>query len=287
MPCRNEAATVEAVVRGLREALEHARITVWDDASTDGTGERAQRAGAQVRTINANAHRGKGAVVRAAIAESEADVIVIIDGDATYPANAARSLVDTLVNEQLDMVSGARKPTAGEANPWPTGHRAGNRMIAAMLRILFAGTARDPLTGLRVLTARFARSFPARSDGFTLETELTIHATLAGIKWKENDIGYRARHPASASKLRKFDDGSRIIALAVGTMLTRRTHAPLWIGAGAVALWAAGQANPALWTTAAALAGLAALAQHLARTRKRKVKAHIENEGHPCATSTR
>ena len=203
IPCLNEEATISDVVAGFRDALPDARICVYDNGSTDGTA--AQAAGAVVRS---EPRRGKGNVVRRIFDDIDADVLVLVDGDGTYPAGAVVGMVRTLVEDQLDMVCGAR--IAVRASAYPAGHRFGNVLITAAVGLLFGRRFGDVLTGYRVLSRRFVKSFPARSAGFEVETEMAVHALQMRMPTAEVDIPYVERAPGSRSKLRTVRDGLAI-----------------------------------------------------------------------------
>jgi glycosyltransferase involved in cell wall biosynthesis len=219
LPCLNEAAAIAGVIAGFRAALPAADIYVIDNASTDGTAEVAERTGARVLT---EPQRGKGNAVRRAFAAIDADIYVLADGDGTYDATRAPELVDALVDKRLDMVVGARRKTADEA--YRSGHEFGNRAFNRALEAAFGSNFRDILSGYRVLSRRFVKSFPAMSDGFEIETEMSVHAILLRMPTLEVDCDYGARALGSASKLNTWRDGLRILR----TMLTLvRLHRPL------------------------------------------------------------
>ena len=222
IPARDEAVTIASVVRGMRRALPAARIVVYDDASTDATAFRAREAGAEVRRVS---FAGKGAVVRAMFAAARAPIVLLCDGDGTYPCERAPALVAALRERALHMVTGARVAAPGAPPPWPPGHVLGNRLIAGALRLLLGVRSTDPLTGYRALTLAFARAFPARSYGFTVETELEICAVLAGARTGALPVAYAARPPGSRSKLRMVRDGAAIGAFIACAALAHRAPA--------------------------------------------------------------
>jgi glycosyltransferase involved in cell wall biosynthesis len=205
LPCYNEAATIAAVIEGFRQALPGAGIYVYDNNSTDGTAEIAAGAGATVRHERL---QGKGNVVRRMFADIEADVYVIADGDLTYDAKAAGRLTEILVTRNVDMVVGVRK---GEGEAFRPGHRAGNRFFNWIVAHLFGNSFTDILSGYRVVSRRFAKSFPAASSGFEIETELSIHALDLKLAALEVPLSYGARPKNSSSKLRTYRDGIRIL----------------------------------------------------------------------------
>src|SRR5688500_10193056 len=206
LPCYNEEAAVAQTVSGFRAALPTATIYVYDNNSSDRTREVAAAAGAVVRTERM---QGKGHVVRRMFADIEADVYVMADGDATYEAAAAPELVRRLVDEQLDMVVGARKSEVEQA--YRRGHRLGNRMLTGILARLFGRTFSDILSGYRVFSRRFVKSFPALARGFETETEISVHALELAMPVAEVMTAYGARPEGSHSKLSTWRDGWRIM----------------------------------------------------------------------------
>ncbi|MDX2202419.1 MAG: glycosyltransferase family 2 protein [Hyphomicrobiaceae bacterium] len=207
IPCYNEVRSVAAVVAGFAAALPEARIYVYDNNSSDGTAEAAAAAGAIVRR---EPRQGKGNVVRRMFSDIEADVYVMVDGDSTYDAPSARRLVETLWQEQLDLVNGARVATGATLRP---GHAFGNRLLSSLVRAIFGTGTGDMLSGYKVFSRRYVKSFPALSAGFEVETELVIHALEMRMPMGEIATPYRDRPPGSASKLRTFSDGFRILRL--------------------------------------------------------------------------
>lgn len=211
IPCRNEAATVEAVVTAFRAALPDASIHVFDNASTDDTAARARAAGACVHPV---ARPGKGNVVRKMFSDVEADLYVMVDGDATYDAAAAPALLDRLRTDALDMVVGARTSGAGDDARHRTGHRSGTRLFSWLYRHLFGIDFTDVFSGYRVFTRRFVKSFPATTSGFDVETELIVHAAELQVEVAEVPTAYRPR-PGEDSKLNTFGDGFHILRSAL------------------------------------------------------------------------
>jgi len=207
VPCFNEEAAVASVVAGFRKALPAADIFVYDNNSKDRTAEIARQAGAEVRS---ECRQGKGHVVRRMFADIDADVYVLVDGDATYDAPSAPRMIEKLVSEHLDMVVGLRVDQQIEA--WRPGHRLGNRMLTGFLSSVFGQAFRDILSGYRVFSRRFVKSFPVLSDGFEIETELTVHALELSMPVAEVETPYYARPEGSVSKLNTYRDGLRILA---------------------------------------------------------------------------
>jgi glycosyltransferase involved in cell wall biosynthesis len=226
VPCFNEEAAIEKVVKDFQAALPDATIYVYDNNSTDRTSEVAVAAGAQVRK---EYRRGKGNVVRRMFNDIEADVYVMVDGDDTYDASRAPELVMKLVDENLDMVVGRRIETHQAA--FRAGHRLGNAVLTGLVRWLFNATIVDMLSGYRVFSRRFVKSFPSFSREFEIETELTVHAMQMKMPVAEIDTNYKERPPGSTSKLRTFRDGWRILVTIMNLM---RNERPLlffsWIG---------------------------------------------------------
>jgi glycosyltransferase involved in cell wall biosynthesis len=206
IPCYNEAEAITAVVRDFAAALPEATIYVYDNNSRDATRERAAAAGAVVRTETS---QGKGNVVRRMFADVEAEVYVLVDGDGTYDAASARRMVDYLLQESLDMVNAARVPVAAAA--FRPGHVLGNRMLSRTVTAIFGDRIRDLLSGYRVFSRRFVKSFPALATGFETETELTVHALELRLPVAEIETPYRDRPAGSVSKLRTYRDGFRIL----------------------------------------------------------------------------
>jgi len=208
IPCRNEAHSIAEVVSGFRAALPSASIYVFDNNSADDTVANARAAGASIRQ---ELRQGKGNVVRRMFADVDADAYVMADGDSTYDANYAASMVKRLFDEHLDMVVGTRVASDGAA--YRPGHRFGNRLLTFAVANLFGEQFTDMLSGYRVFSRRFVKSFPAMSSGFEIETELTIHALELHLPVAEVVTPYKIRHPRSTSKLRTYSDGLKIFRL--------------------------------------------------------------------------
>jgi len=201
----NEEATVAKVVAEISEALPEAQVYVYDNASTDRTFELAQQAGAEVLT---EPIPGKGNVVRRMFADIEADVYLIIDGDATYDPTQATVMVKQLVEDDLDMVVGVRSSVS--ESQIRTGHTLGNRLFNRLYKSLFGSEFSDILSGYRVFSKRFVKTFPAVSSGFEIETEMSVHASQLGLPVSEIPVNYMSRPEGSQSKLRTIKDGYRI-----------------------------------------------------------------------------
>ena len=217
VPCFNEEVAVARVVADFRAALPEAVIYVYDNNSTDRTVEVARRAGA---VVGRETHQGKGNVVRRMFADVDADVIVLVDGDATYDAASARGLIGRLLEDRLDMVIAAR--IDGEEAAYRMGHRLGNRLFSAAVDFVFDATFSDILSGYRVFSRRFVKSFPVLSRGFEIEIELTVHALELELPTAEIATPYYARPAGSASKLSTWRDGLRILSTVVNLYRTER-----------------------------------------------------------------
>ncbi|MBU6398329.1 MAG: glycosyltransferase [Rhodospirillales bacterium] len=210
IPCYNEEVAIGQVVRDFAAALPAASIFVYDNNSKDRTREVAALAGAMVRT---EALQGKGNVVRRMFSDIEADAYVLVDGDGTYDAAAAPEMVERLLAEQLDMVNAQRIEMTGEGpvGAYRRGHRTGNRVLTGLVRCVFGDRIKDMLSGYRVFSRRFVKTFPALASGFETETEFTIHALDMWMPIAEMPTKYRERSPGSVSKLRTYSDGFRIL----------------------------------------------------------------------------
>ena len=243
MPCFNEEAAIARVVGDFRNALPSADIYVYDNNSRDRTISVAREAGAEVRTER---RQGKGHVVRRMFADIDADIYVLVDGDATYDAPSAPGMIERLVSDHLDMVVGLRIDQADAA--YRRGHRTGNRMLTGFLSSVFGQAFKDILSGYRVFSRRFVKSFPVLSDGFEIETELTVHALELALPAAEVETPYYARPKGSFSKLNTWRDGLRIL----GTILKLyRSEKPLrFFGAIGIflALVSVGLAIPIFFT---------------------------------------
>ena len=214
LPCYNEEAAIAQTIAGFRAALPGAAIYVYDNNSGDRTTEVAAAAGAIVRRERI---QGKGAVVRRMFADVDADIYVMADGDATYDAAAAPALVARLVDEQCDMVVGSRvhDQSRGAAAAYRRGHQFGNALLTGMLARLFGRSFTDILSGYRVFSRRFVKSFPSLSAGFEIETEISVHALELRMPVAEVETRYYARPEGSASKLSTYGDGWRILRTIV------------------------------------------------------------------------
>ena len=207
VPCFNEAAAIGQVVHDFRAALPMAEVYVYDNNSSDDTVAIASAAGAHVRSER---HQGKGHVVRRMFADVDADIYVVVDGDATYDAASAPAMLAKLIDERLDMVVAHRIGDASAA--YRTGHRTGNYLLTRFLADTFGRGFEDILSGYRVFSRRFVKTIPVLSDGFEIETELSVHALELSIPTAEMPTPYYARPAGSHSKLNTWRDGLRIVA---------------------------------------------------------------------------
>jgi glycosyltransferase involved in cell wall biosynthesis len=228
IPCHNEAPTIGAVVTDFRRALPSATVYVYDNNSTDETQQLAAAAGAIVRT---EPLQGKGNVVRRMFADVEADAYVLVDGDGTYDASTSDQMVRLLLERSLDMVNGARVPMTQHAHR--PGHAFGNKLLTGAVAVIFGDRVRDMLSGYRVMSRRFVKSFPALATGFETETELTVHALELRCPIAEVATPYRDRPEGSVSKLRTFSDGFRILRTIMKLMKEERPFA-FFTGTGAL-----------------------------------------------------
>jgi len=206
VPCYNEEQTIAAVIEGFRAALPHATIYIYDNNSLDRSVEVARAAGAVVRR---ETHQGKGNVVRRMFTDIDADIYVLVDGDATYDAPSAPAMIANLLAERLDMVVAVRVEQDQVA--YRRGHRSGNRLLTGFVAHAFGESFTDMLSGYRVFSRRFVKSFPVLSGGFEIETELTVHALELGLPVSEWKTPYYARPEGSESKLNTWRDGIRIL----------------------------------------------------------------------------
>jgi len=206
VPCYNEEAAIGQVVRDFHLQLPEARICVFDNNSTDRTAEIAREAGAEVWT---ESRQGKGNVVRRMFSDIEADVYLMVDGDATYDPASARAMIRELNDKGLDMVVARRISTDDDA--YRAGHQLGNRLLTGAVAWIFGHLLTDILSGYRAMSRRFVKSFPAMARGFETETELTIHSLQLRLPVSEIDTPYFPRPEGSDSKLNTWSDGFRIL----------------------------------------------------------------------------
>ena len=233
LPCYNEEAAISRTVAGFRAALPSATIYVYDNNSSDRTVEVAKSAGAVVRTER---QQGKGHVVRRMFADVDADIYVMADGDLTYDPKASPEMVRMLVADELDMIVGTRQHEVAEA--YRGGHVIGNRLFTSLLSGLFGRSFTDIFSGYRVFSRRFVKSFPVLSEGFEIETEMSVHALELRMPVGEIETAYGARPEGSASKLSTYRDGWRILK-TIGTLYRVERPVLFYGGLGALLLAAA------------------------------------------------
>jgi hypothetical protein len=243
VPCCNEEKSIAKVVEDFRTALPTAAILVYDNNSTDNTASVARTAGAEVFYEK---RQGKGSVVRRMFADVDADIYVLVDGDATYDAPSVRPMIGRLLENRLDMVVGTRIDR--EQTSYRTGHRIGNKLFTAFVARVFDSKLNDVLSGYRVLSRRFVKSFPVLSGGFEIETELTIHALELGLAMDEVDTPYYKRAEGSLSKLKTWSDGFRIL-LTIANLFRAERPLPFFACIGfALAATSIGLAIPIVVT---------------------------------------
>jgi glycosyltransferase involved in cell wall biosynthesis len=224
VPCYNEEMAIAKVVRDFRAALPSAEVYVYDNNSKDATTAKAKEAGAVVRS---ETRQGKGNVVRRMFADIEADIYILVDGDDTYDASAAPEMVAKLINDGLDIITGKREHTATAA--YRRGHVLGNRLLTGITGLMFGVRMGDMLSGYRIMSRRFVKSFPSAVEGFGIETELSVHAVRMLVPMAEVTTRYKERPEGSTSKLNTYRDGFRILVTIGG--LTRRERPLLYYGA--------------------------------------------------------
>ncbi|MGO1539273.1 MAG: glycosyltransferase family 2 protein [Leucobacter sp.] len=240
VPCFNEEAEVAAVVHGLHDAVPGIDVYVYDNASTDRTAEVAQAAGAIVRFEE---RKGKGNVVRRAFADVDADIYLLIDGDNTYGTAAAPEMIRTLTEGGYDHILGCRVDTPGQSAYRP-GHAQGNRVFNWLVSFLFGERVTDMLSGYRVFSRRFVKSFPSLSREFEIETELTVHSMGLRVPQREMSVGFQDRSAGSASKLRTIPDGARILWLILRLFMHERPLAFFGVFSAVAILVAVGLGIP-------------------------------------------
>ncbi|TAM59520.1 MAG: glycosyltransferase [Rhodanobacter sp.] len=239
IPCFNEAITIGDVLRDFRAALPDARLVVYDNNSTDATAIVARNAGAEVRTERM---QGKGNVVRRMFADLDADIYVMVDGDATYNAGDAPAMIHRLMEDRLDLVVGSRVSDGDAA--YRRGHQFGNWALTGLTGWIFGRTFSDMLSGYRVMSRRYVKSFPAHAQGFDTEIELGIHALELRMPVAEVPSRYRARPEGSHSKLDTYRDGWRILKTIVRLTKNGRPLAFFSVACAVCVLVAVGLALP-------------------------------------------
>lgn len=217
LPAYNEEAAIRTVIRAFRQSLPQATIYVYDNNSTDRTVDIARSENVIVRTEK---RQGKGYVVRRMFADIDADIYLMCDADDTYDAAAARLMVEELIDANLDMVVGARDAVSLTA--YRPAHEFGNWLLTGLVRTIFGNEYRDMLSGYRAFSRRFVKSFPIMSQGFEIETELTIHALELEMPSAEVKVSFKDRPPGSQSKLNTITDGIRILSTIFGLLKQER-----------------------------------------------------------------
>ena len=243
IPCYNEEQAIARVVADFRAAMPEATVYVYDNNSKDNTAAAATAAGAVVRH---ETHQGKGYVVRRMFNDVEADVYVLVDGDATYDAPSAPKMVATLLDDRLDMVVATR--VEEDIKAYRRGHRAGNVLLTSLVAHIFGRAFTDILSGYRVFSRRFVKSFPILSGGFEIETELTVHALELELPVGEVATPYYSRPSGSASKLSTWRDGFRILWTVLKLYRAERPLALFGSFGVALAIMAIGLAIPVFIT---------------------------------------
>ncbi|MBR6159137.1 MAG: glycosyltransferase [Lachnospiraceae bacterium] len=226
IPCYNESKTISKVVSDYKAALPEATIYVYDNNSTDDTVELAKAAGAVVRREN---KQGKGNVMRRMFMEIEADCYLMVDGDDTYPADSAREMVDAVLKRNADMVIGDRLSSTYFTENKRLFHNFGNTIVKKSINVLFHSDITDIMTGYRAFSYRFVKTFPVLSEGFEIETEMTIHAIDKNMQVENVVVQYRDRPEGSESKLNTVGDGIRVLFTIINFY---RIYKPLQFFAG-------------------------------------------------------
>lgn len=230
IPCYNEEKAIAKVVKDCKKYLPKADIYVYDNNSKDKTKQVAKKAGAIVRS---ETYQGKGNVVRRMFADIDADIYVMTDGDATYDIASAPKMIQLMVDENLDLVTGVRKSV--EEETYRAGHKFGNVLMTKLVHMFFGKRTNDMLSGLRVFSHRFVKSFPASSHGFEIETELTVHSASMRLPVADVQTPYYARLEGSTSKLSTFKDGYKILKMIA--ILIKEERPLLFFGLGALVLF--------------------------------------------------
>nr|WP_315431401.1 glycosyltransferase family 2 protein [uncultured Albidiferax sp.] len=241
IPCYNEALAIPSVIADFKAILPQASLHVFDNNSTDGTGKVARACGASVTHVQL---RGKGNVVRRMFADVDADIYVMVDGDATYDIAQAQHMVDLLRDNMLDMVVGCRIDDGKNQATYRPGHRLGNQLLTGSVLKLFGGQFTDMLSGYRVFSRRYVKSFPATARGFETETELTVHALELRMPYAEVETRYLSRPEGSESKLSTFRDGWRILKTILQLFISERPLAFFAVVAAVLATLSIGLATP-------------------------------------------
>tara|TARA_B100001123_G_C15217451_1_gene989842 strand:- start:195 stop:1139 length:945 start_codon:yes stop_codon:yes gene_type:complete len=209
IPCYNEGETICKVVEGFQESLPGASIYVYDNCSEDDTQEKAIKSGA---IIGLEKIQGKGNVIRRMFSEVDADFYILVDGDLTYDPKVAPEMLEKMIKDKLDMLNIAR---IGGEKSYRKGHRLGNYLLTKAVKIIFGSGLNDMLSGYRIFSRRFVKTFPSKSNGFEIETEFTVHSLEMMIPIAESFAGYNERPHGSFSKLSTYRDGLNILIMII------------------------------------------------------------------------
>lgn len=245
VPCYNEALTIRQVIAEFRDCLPEAHIYVFDNNSSDDTAAIAKASGVEVISVRL---QGKGNVVRRMFADIEADVYVMVDGDATYDLRDMRHHVQHLLAQRLDMLVGCRRDDGNDPQTYRPGHRIGNRLLTGSVSWIFGQGFTDMLSGYRVFSRRYVKSFPAMAIGFEIETELTVHALELRMPYAEANVHYRSRPEGSHSKLSTLRDGWRILKMIFKMFSRERPMEFFGLLAAIMALFSIGLTVPLILT---------------------------------------
>lgn len=230
IPCYNESLTIKNVVKSFKVQLPTADIFVFDNNSTDGTTEIAKEAGAITRFVP---QKGKGNVVRRMFADVDADIYVLVDGDMTYDPKSAPIMVNKLIDDNDDMIVGVRCEKSKDNNNYRPGHRLGNKIFTTVVQKMFGGNFTDMLSGYRVFSKRFVKSFIVKSKGFEIETELTVHTLELNLPYEEVKTDYSERPSGSSSKLSTYKDGFKIL-FAIARLYSNEKPKDFWSIIGSI-----------------------------------------------------
>ena len=245
IPCYNEASTIKKVIRDYKQALPEAVIYVYDNNSDDGTDEIAK---AEQVIVRYEYQQGKGNVIRRMFREIDAECYLMIDGDDTYPAEAARNMIDQVLQKHADMVVGDRlSATYFSENSRPF-HNFGNSLVRSSINFLFQSDIQDMMTGYRAFSFEFVKTFPVLSQGFEIETEMSIHAIDKNMYVEHVVIDYRNRPDGSESKLNTYTDGMKVLRLIAKLFRVYRPMSFFGMISGILFVLAAGFFMPVLYT---------------------------------------
>lgn len=221
IPCYNEGITIGKVVRGFKQELPSAEIYVYDNNSSDDTAYEATKAGAIVKQ---EPHKGKGNVIRTMFKDVDADIYVMVDGDDTYSAKDVHKLVENVKYKKADMVVGDRLSSTYYTENKRPFHNAGNKLVNTLINVIYGAKIKDVMTGYRAFSRKFVKSMPIMSNGFEIETEMTVFALNYGLNIEQVTIHYQDRPKGSYSKLNTFKDGFKVIALIIKTTIHNKLN---------------------------------------------------------------